>query len=87
MNPAMILVGLTVIILLYFIIRQPTKTLRILGNGTIRMTIGVLFLFFFNVFGGWMGLHIPINVFTVLVSSVLGLFGVTSLAAIHIFIL
>jgi len=83
----MILFGVISIIILFLIIRSPAKLIRFLGHSTIRLTIGVLFLFFFNVFGGSLGLHIPINIFTVLVSSILGLFGVTSLAAIHIFIL
>lgn len=87
MNLMMILFGVIGLIILFLIIRSPAKIMRFLGASTIRLTIGVLFLFFFNVFGGSIGLHIPINVFTVLVSSILGLFGVTSLAAIHIFIL
>ena len=81
---ALIVVG---IILVFFLFRNPAHTIRILGNGAIRLTIGVLLLFFFNVFGGYIGLHIPINIFTVLVSSILGIFGITSLSAIHIFIL
>lgn len=83
----MILVGIFVILGLFFIFRTPAKSARLIGSGVIRLTIGVLFLFFFNVFGGAIGLHIPINIFTVLISSILGIFGVTSLAAIHIFIL
>lgn len=87
MDMAMVLIGIAIILFLFFIMKHPSKTFRILGNGAIRMTIGILLLFFFNVFGGMIGLHIPINIFTVLVSSILGIFGVTSLAAIHIFIL
>ncbi len=87
MDPLMIVVGVLTLALIIFLFRSPAKTMRLLGTSTIRLTIGVLFLFFFNVFGGSIGLHIPINVFTVLVSSILGIFGVTSLAAIHIFIL
>lgn len=87
MDPLMIVVGVLALALIIFLFRSPAKTMRLLGTSTIRLTIGVLFLFFFNVFGGSIGLHIPINVFTVLVSSILGIFGVTSLAAIHIFIL
>jgi len=87
MNLLYILIGVISIIAIYYIIRTPTRFIRLLGYSAVRLTIGILFLFFFNVFGGSIGLHIPINVFTVLVSSILGLFGVTSLAAIHIFIL
>lgn len=83
----MILIGIVSLGILLLIIRAPTIVTKFLGHSAIRLTIGILFLFFFNVFGGSFGLHIPINIFTVLVSSILGLFGVTSLAAIHIFIL
>lgn len=77
-------IGITLII---FFIRAPTLITRFIGQGAIRVTIGILFLFFVNVFGGSIGLHIPINIFTVLISSVLGLFGVISLACIHLFLL
>lgn len=87
MDIAMVVLLALGMIFVFFLFRQPSHTIRIVGNGVIRMTIGVLLLFFFNVFGGYIGLHIPINIFTVLVSSILGIFGVTSLAAIHIFIL
>lgn len=73
------------IVLAIFFIRAPYKVTRFISQGAIRVTIGVLILFFINVFGGAIGLHIPINVFTVLVSSILGLFGVISLASIHWF--
>lgn len=75
------------IVLAIFLIRAPAKLTRLIGQTVIRITIGVLVLFFINVFGGAFGLHIPINIFTVLISSVLGLFGVISLASIHWFLL
>lgn len=75
------------IVLAIFLIRAPAKLTRFIGQGVIRITIGVLVLFFINVFGGAIGLHIPINIFTVLVSSILGLFGVISLASIHWFLI
>lgn len=82
-----VIIGAVVLGIVLLIIRAPTKVTRFLGHGAVRLTIGILFLFFFNVFGGSIGLHIPINLFTVLVSSILGIFGVSSLAAIHLFIL
>lgn len=84
----MILILVTIgIVLAIFLIRAPVKLTRLIGKSVIRITIGVLVLFFINVFGGTIGLHIPINVFTVLVSSILGLFGVISLASIHWFLI
>ncbi|MBP1950433.1 MULTISPECIES: pro-sigmaK processing inhibitor BofA family protein [Virgibacillus] len=79
-----IMVALIVILLF---VGAPVKPMRFIGSSTIKLGIGILFLFFFNVFGGAIGLHIPINLFTVVISGFLGLFGVTSLAAIHLFVI
>jgi len=75
------------LIILLLIVGAPVKPMRFIGHTTIKLGIGILFLFFVNVFGGAIGLHIPINLFTVVVSGFLGLFGVGSLAAIHLFII
>jgi len=82
-----IIVGIFCLVLVYFIVRAPKKISHLFGHSAIRITIGILLLFFFNVFGGMIGLHIPINIFTVLVTSILGIFGMLSLAAIHLFVL
>jgi inhibitor of the pro-sigma K processing machinery len=79
-----IMVALIVILLW---IGAPVKPMRFIGQATVKVGIGILFLFFFNVFAGSIGLHIPINVFTVLVSAFLGLFGIASLTAIQLFII
>ncbi len=75
------------LIVLLLIVGAPVKPMRFIGQTTIKIGIGILFLFFVNVFGGAIGLHIPINLFTVIISGFLGLFGVASLAAIHLFII
>src|SRR5690625_782001 len=84
-----IFVVLTVVFLvnlLYFMIFT-VKLIQWLSQLIIWMAIGVLLLFFANVLGGYIGLHIPINLFTVSISTILGILGVLSLAAIQIFIL
>lgn len=75
------------LIILLLFIGAPVKPMRFIAHTTVKLGIGVLFLFFFNVFGGSLGLHIPINLFTVIISGFLGIFGVSSLAAIQIFLL
>ncbi len=65
----------------------PVQTLRILSQGVVKILIGALILFFLNVFGANFGLHIPINLFTTVISGFLGVSGVTSLFAIHMFLL
>lgn len=83
----MIIISIMVgIVILLLIIGAPIKPMRFLAHSTVKIGIGILFLFFFNVFGGSIGLHIPMNLFTVIVSGFLGLFGVASLAAIQIFL-
>ncbi|GAB3054339.1 pro-sigmaK processing inhibitor BofA family protein [Virgibacillus ainsalahensis] len=79
-----IMIGLIVLLL---IVGAPSKPMRFIGQATVKLGIGILFLFFFNVFGGAIGLHIPINLFTVIVSGFLGLFGLASLAAIQLFLI
>lgn len=72
---------------LFILLRMPKQMMRLLGNGIVRITIATLLLFFLNVFGGYIGLHIPINIFTVFVSTLLGFAGIASLVAIHLFLL
>ncbi|WP_339230775.1 pro-sigmaK processing inhibitor BofA family protein [Oceanobacillus sp. FSL K6-2867] len=78
-----VIVGLIIILLF---VGAPVKPMKFIGQATVKLGIGILFLFFFNVFGGMVGLHIPINLFTAVVSGFLGLFGLASLVAIHLFI-
>jgi len=61
--------------------------MHLIGQSMVKVAIGLLLLFFINLFGGWIGLHVPINLFTVIVSGFLGLFGIVSLTAIHLLIL
>ena len=79
-----IMVGLIILLLL---VGTPIKFMRIIGQTTVKLGIGILFLFFINVFGGAIGLHIPINLFTAVIAGFLGIFGLASLSAIHLFIL
>lgn len=77
---------MVVLIIVLFFIGAPPKPTKFVGQSLIKLGIGVLFLFFFNVFGGEFGLHIPINLFTVFISGFLGILGVVSLAAMQIFL-
>lgn len=65
----------------------PLKPVRWTGQVFAKLAVGALLLFFFNVICGAIGLHIPINLFTVITTGFLGVFGLASLSAIHIFIL
>lgn len=65
----------------------PLKPLRLIGQGMIKIMIGALLLFFLNVIGGHLNIHIPINFVTVAVSGFLGIPGLAALVAIDQIIL
>ncbi|MGM8365498.1 pro-sigmaK processing inhibitor BofA family protein [Virgibacillus sp. W0181] len=86
MNSTIVISIMVGLIILLLFIGAPVKPMRFIAHSSVKIGIGILFLFFFNVFAGSIGLHIPINLFTVLISGFLGIFGVSSLAAIQIFL-
>mgnify|MGYP001366397673 CR=1 FL=1 len=81
-----IIAGIVGAIALLFLKGIPLQVVRFTGKLFIRVTLGVLCLFFLNIFGAQLGLHIPINAFTALIAGILGLPGLASLTAIHVFI-
>ncbi|SFB31369.1 inhibitor of the pro-sigma K processing machinery [Lentibacillus halodurans] len=87
MSSTLVISIMVALIVILLFVGAPVKPMRFIANSSVKLGIGILFLFFFNVFGGAIGLHIPINLFTVIVSGFLGLFGLASLAAIHLFII
>ncbi|WP_164670596.1 pro-sigmaK processing inhibitor BofA family protein [Virgibacillus doumboii] len=87
MSSTLVISIMVALIVILLFVGAPVKPMRFIAHSTVKLGIGILFLFFLNVFGGAIGLHIPINLFTVIVSGFLGLFGLASLAAIHLFII
>lgn len=87
MSSTLVISIMIALIVILLFVGAPGKPMRFIATGTVKLGIGILFLFFLNVFGGAIGLHVPINLFTVFVSGFLGLFGLSSLAAIHLFLI
>lgn len=87
MSATTIIIIMISIIVLLLIIGAPIKPMKFVGQTTVKLVISVLLLFFLNIIGASFGLHIPINLFTALVTGLLGFFGMASLVAIHLFIL
>lgn len=86
-DPVLVITILVGLILFIFLLGIPLKPVQLIGQGIIRLMIGVLFLFFLNAFGTLIGLHIPINFVTASVSGFLGIPGLLALVAIEQFIL
>ncbi|HLS35656.1 MAG TPA: pro-sigmaK processing inhibitor BofA family protein [Bacillota bacterium] len=82
-----IFMAIIILVSLWLLMNIPMKFTRVLSRIVVRVAIAVLLLFFTNVFGGYIGLHIPMNFFTVTVSTVLGVFGIIALAALQLFVL
>ncbi|MDL4839140.1 pro-sigmaK processing inhibitor BofA family protein [Aquibacillus rhizosphaerae] len=86
MDSTVVITSMVVLIALLLIVGAPIKPMRFLAQGTVKLVIGVLFLFFFNVFGASIGLHLPINIYTAVIAGFLGIPGLASLTALHIFV-
>lgn len=87
MEPVLVISFIGGLIVLLLIIGAPMKSLRLFGQGIVKLLIGAILLFFLNVFGNQYGLHIPINFITATVSGLLGLPGLASLVAIQLWVL
>ena len=77
-----VIFGISVIavIILAKILSWPLKKILTL---VLNVAIGVLIIVLVNTFGGSIGLHIPFNIITALVSGILGIPGVLGLVLIN----
>lgn len=87
MDPILVVLLLGLAIPLLLILGLPTAPMKFVGKVMSRLVVAVILLFFVNLFGAQFGLHIPINGFTAIVSTVLGVPGVLSLTAIHLWVM
>ncbi|MBH0230208.1 pro-sigmaK processing inhibitor BofA family protein [Halobacillus yeomjeoni] len=87
MDPVLILLILGLAIPFLLILGVPSTPIKWVGGLMTRLIVAVILLFFVNLFGAQFGLHIPINGFTAVVSAVLGVPGIISLAAVQIWVL
>ena len=60
-HPIVVVSFLIGLIILLLVTGGVEKMLRVIGNLSIKLIIGVLLLFFINIFGVQFGIHIPIN--------------------------
>lgn len=87
MNPLIVISVIAFCILLLLLFGASVKPLKWVGQACVKLIVGALFLFFFNMIGTNFSLHIPINLVTVAVSGFLGLPGLCALVAIDQLIL
>ncbi|RWZ54789.1 pro-sigmaK processing inhibitor BofA [Halobacillus fulvus] len=87
MDPVLVVLLLGLAIPLLLIVGLPSAPIQWIGRLFTKLIIAVILLFFVNLFGAQFGLHIPINGFTAVVGTLLGVPGVISLTAIHIWLI
>ncbi|MFB1051676.1 pro-sigmaK processing inhibitor BofA family protein [Paraliobacillus sp. JSM ZJ581] len=86
MNASFVILGIMVLIVLLLVVGAPLKPIRWLMRGSVKIIIGVLCLFFFNIFGASFGLHVPINIYNAGIIGLLGIPGFISLTALHLLV-
>lgn len=86
-EPIVIVSIIAGLIVLLLFVGAPIKPIRLIGQGVVKLIIGAVFLFFLNVLGNQLGIHVPINLATSAVAGILGIPGVATLAAIDYWII
>ncbi|MCK0473939.1 pro-sigmaK processing inhibitor BofA family protein [Alkalihalobacillus sp. APA_J-10(15)] len=85
MEPMLVIMLLVSLVFILLLVGAPVKPLRFAGGIIVKCLIGVLMLFFVNVLGATIGLYVPINGVTTIVSGLLGVPGIALLVGIAVF--
>ncbi|MGI8282615.1 pro-sigmaK processing inhibitor BofA family protein [Bacillus mycoides] len=87
MNSTIIIVGILSLVFIFLVFGVSTKPIRFIGKALFHVTLGIALLFIVNVAGTYFDFHIPINMGTATVSSLLGVPGVAALVIIKLYIM
>ncbi|TSB44646.1 pro-sigmaK processing inhibitor BofA family protein [Alkalicoccobacillus porphyridii] len=87
MDPLILFTLLGAAVVLLLTVGAPMRPIRLLGNLSVKLVVGILLLFLVNASGSWTGLHIPINPVTASVTGILGVPGLVLLVAVKQFLL
>lgn len=87
MSSIFIIGSLILFIIVLLLVGISLRVFKYMGIGVIKLTIGALLLFFINIIGQQMAIHIPINLFTSCISGFLGIPGIIALVIIKRYII
>ncbi|MBY0596204.1 pro-sigmaK processing inhibitor BofA family protein [Bacillus bingmayongensis] len=87
MNSTLIIGGILTLVFILLIFGVSMKPVQFIGKLFVKVMIGVVFLFAVNVLGTYFGFHIPINIGTASISSILGIPGICALVIIKLYIM
>ncbi|MEC1669847.1 pro-sigmaK processing inhibitor BofA family protein [Bacillus sp. FSL R5-0560] len=86
MEPIFIIGIILGLVILLFLSGSPAKPLKWIGITVVKCVAGALLLVCVNMFGGSLGIHVPINIVTTAISGILGIPGIAALVVIKHFI-
>ncbi|AXK16228.1 pro-sigmaK processing inhibitor BofA family protein [Bacillus mobilis] len=87
MNSTIVIVGILTLVFIFLVFGVSSKPLRFIGKALFHVTLGIALLFIVNVIGTYFDFHIPINLGTAAITSLLGLPGVAALVVIKLYIM
>lgn len=87
MEPLLFVSLLLGLMFIFFLLSVPNNLLKFLGQGIVKIIVGVLLLFFVNVIGNHFDIYVPINFVSSLISGFLGIPGIAALVVINKWIL
>ena len=87
MDTILVVFIFVIVISLLLISGVSSKSLRFIGGLIRKLAIGGMMIFLLNAAGGEIGLHVPINGYTVGIVGILGVPGLCSLAAIQYWVI
>ncbi|NCU18784.1 pro-sigmaK processing inhibitor BofA family protein [Pallidibacillus pasinlerensis] len=87
MEPIWVVGIILVTIFLLLVFGSTLKSLKLVGQGIIKILIGAFLLFFLNALGSNFGIHIPINFITAAISGFLGIPGLAALTVVQVWII
>ena len=88
MNSTIIIVGILALVFIFLVFGVSAKPIRFIGKALFHVTLGIaLTNSIVNVAGTYFDFHIPINMGTATVSSLLGVPGVAALVIIKLYIM
>lgn len=83
-----IIIGsLLLIVCTFIIVRAPKAWLQVWKKYTIRTIVAAFMLIVLNMIGNAFGLHIPINLFTIGMTSLLGISGLITIISLQFFLI
>lgn len=82
-----VIVSVLLVVCTFIIVRAPKRWLTIWRKYLLRTMVAMFVIVAFNMIGNGLGFHIPINLFTIGMISMLGISGLITVVSLQFFLL